>query len=82
MGITRFTTKVVLSTGAAEPSTGAAVVGLPVWIVDYTVTENRREMRFRVRDYSEPGARRMVANLLQNIQPGLRVEDVYSEQLG
>jgi hypothetical protein len=82
VGITRFTTKVVLTTGTAETSTGAAVAGHPAWIVDYTVTQNGRESSFRVTDYAEAGARRLVANLLEHRQPGLRVEDVYSEQFG
>ena len=39
MGITRFTTKVTLTTGVAKESTGAAVVGRPVWTVAWSVVE-------------------------------------------
>lgn len=82
MGITLFTTKVTLTKGVAGPSTGAALVGQPVWIVDYTVEQRGKSSSFSVPDYSEVGARKLVANLLANLKPGLRVEDVYSEQLG
>ncbi len=34
---------------------------------------------FEIDDYSETGARKLVANLLGNLKPGLRVEDVYQE---
>ncbi|GAA2427618.1 hypothetical protein [Mycolicibacterium llatzerense] len=78
MGIARFTTKVTLTMGVAAPSTGAAVVGRPVWAVEYTVEERGKPSSFRVPDYAENGARKPVANL----KPGLRVEDVYSEPLG
>lgn len=77
MGITRFTTKVTLTTSTAKESTGAAIVGRPVWTVAWTVEERGRESSFRIDDYSETGARRLVANLLANVKPGLRVEDVY-----
>lgn len=75
----RFTTKVVLTTGVAKPSTGAAVDGMPVWTVDYTIEQNGRERQFRVNDYTEAGARRMIANLLANRKPGRSIEDVYTE---
>lgn len=79
MGITRFTTRVRLTKGVAGESTGASIAGHPAWIVEYTVTENGRESSFRVTDYAEAGARRLVANLLQHRKPGLSVEDVYRE---
>ncbi len=81
VGITRFTTKVTLTAGTAATSTGAAVVGQPVWTVDYTIEQRGREKKFKVDDYSEPGARRLVANLLANLKPGLRADDVYTEHL-
>lgn len=79
MGITRFTTKVTLTKGVAKESTGAAVVGRPVWTVAWSVVENGCVSSFRVDDYSEAGARKLVANLLGNLAPGLCVEDVYRE---
>lgn len=79
MSVTRFTTHVHLSTGVAGESTGAAIAGHPAWIVEYAVAENGRESSFRVTDYAETGARRLVANLMANVKPGLRVEDVYTE---
>jgi len=82
MGITRFTTKVTLTTGTATESTGAAVVGYPVWVVAWSVVENGKSSSFRIDDYSEAGARKLVANLLGNLAPGLRAEDVYREQIG
>lgn len=81
MGITRFTTKVTLSRGVAVPSTGITVVGQPVWVVDYTVIERGRESSFQITDYSEAGARKLIANLLGNLAPGHAIEDVYTEQV-
>lgn len=37
MGITRFTTNVTLTIGTAKESTGAAVIGRPVWTVAWTI---------------------------------------------
>lgn len=79
MSIARFTTRVHLSTGVAGESTGASVAGHPAWIVEWSVTEHGRESSFRVTDYSEAGARRLVGNLLANVKPGLSAEDVYTE---
>jgi len=79
MAITRFTTRVRLSKGVAGESAGAAIAGHPAWIVEWTVVQNGRESSFRVTDYAEVGARRLVANLLANRLPGLSVEDVYTE---
>lgn len=79
MGITRFTTKVTLAKGVAKESTGASMAGRPVWIVEYTVEQRGKASNFRADDYSEPGARKLVANLLANVKPGLRVADIYRE---
>lgn len=75
MGITRFVTRIRLSTKPADE------IGM-IWIVDYTATQRGRETQFSVPCVAEAGARRMVANLLNDRLPGLSVEDVYSEDLG
>ncbi len=83
MGITQFTTSVTLTTGVSTPDDGTVVVvGMPVWFVSYTKERKGHAEHFRVMHYSEVGARRMVKNLLQDIPPGVSVEDVYSEQVG
>jgi hypothetical protein len=52
-----------------------------IWIVDYTVTQKGRESHFTVPCVAEAGARRMVANLLNDRLPGLSEADVYTEEL-
>lgn len=82
VGISRFTTRIYLSTRTAGAADRIAPAGTPLWVIEYTVTERGRESSFTVPHVSEIAARRMVANLLRDRLPGLGVEDVYSEELG
>nr|WP_046284150.1 hypothetical protein [Mycobacterium sp. UM_NZ2] len=82
VGIARFTTRIRLSSRIGGEDDGAALVGIRLWIVDYTVTERGKESSYAAPHVAEASARRMVANLLNDRLPGLTEEDVYSEELG
>lgn len=81
MGITRFATRVHLSTRIAGEADTVAPAGMRLWVVDYTVVERGRESRFVTDHVAEAAARRMVANLLRDRLPGTEVSDVYIEWL-
>lgn len=79
MAITRVTTRVHLRTGIAGESDHVAPVGSPVWIVEWTVRDGRREDSVSTTCAAEAAARRLVENLLANLPPGKTVADVYTE---
>lgn len=80
MTTSTFVTKVTLSTAVAGPDEAAP--DEPVWIISYTKSQHGREQHYRVTDYSETGARRMVRNLVADRAPGLSVEDVFTDNTG
>ncbi|MBE5513729.1 Uncharacterised protein [Mycobacteroides abscessus subsp. abscessus] len=82
MGITRFATRVHLSTRVATAADTIAPAGTQLWVITYTVVERGRESSFTVPCVAEAAARRMVRNLLADRLPGTAVEDVYSEDVG
>lgn len=81
MTVTRRATSIHLSCRTAGDGDGVAVPGTQLWVIEYTVREGRSERRLSTAMAEEPAARRMVANLLRDRQPGLSVEDVFTESL-
>lgn len=80
MGITRYPVRIRLSTRIAGPDDHITVPGMTLWTVEYTVTDRGRETSFVTDHVAETAARRMVANLLAELAPGLDPEDAFTDR--
>lgn len=82
MTITRRTTRIHLSCRTAGDGDGVAPADTRLWVIDYAVREGRDELHLSTAMAAEAAARRMIANLLAQRQPGASVGDVFIESLG
>lgn len=71
VGLSRDVTRIELTTRTAGPDDGAAIAGVQLWIVTWAKKERGGERTWTAPHVSEVGARRMVANLLLELAPGI-----------
>lgn len=82
MGLSRDVVRVELTTRTAGPDDGAAVAGVQLWIVTWTKRERGGERDWSAPHVSEVGARRMVANLLLELAPGIDPAEGFVDRTG
>ncbi|MDO3110456.1 hypothetical protein [Mycobacteroides abscessus] len=84
VGLSRDVLRVELTTRLATAEDRTAVSGIQLWIVAWTkrLPVGRGERTWTAPHVSEVGARRMVANLMAELAPGIDPAEAFVDRTG